>query len=216
MGKRLRGAAKQTQHRPVVVEDKSEEAADGRRARSERTRMAIVDALLALLAEGHPRPPAERIAERAGISRRALFNHFRDVEDLLAAAAERRIAQIVPTLRPLPVTGSLAERAAEVAAILCELYERVAPVRRAGLLAEPESKVIAERMQTARSWHRAAIEATFARELAAHPEPRRRELGAVLAALTSFTLWDELTSRQQLSPAETTEAMRRQILATLR
>lgn len=193
----------------------SVEAADGRRARSDRTRAAIVDALLDLLNEGHLRPSAERIAERAGISRRALFNHFRDVEDLLATAAQRRLEQILPTLRPLPTEGTLAERARAAATLLCGLYERVAPVRRAALHVEPESRVIAERMRDARRMHRASIEAAFAAELAARPETERSELAALLCALTSFPMWDELTSRQGLSTPRVAAAIEGQILAAL-
>src|SRR6266542_3616203 len=46
---------------------------DGRTARAVRTRRAVVDALLELLAEGDLRPSGERIAERAGVSLRALW-----------------------------------------------------------------------------------------------------------------------------------------------
>ena len=191
------------------------EASDGRRARSDRTRAAIVDALLDLLNEGQLRPSAERVAERAGISRRALFNHFRDVEDLLATAAQRRLEQILPTLRPLPTEGTLAERAHAAAALLCGLYERVAPVRRAALHVEPESKVIAERMRDARGMHRAGIEAAFAAELGARLAPERPELTALLCALTSFPMWDELTSRQGLPASRVAAVIEGQILAAL-
>ena len=41
---------------------------DGRTVRAERTRQALVDALLSLLDEGQLQPTAERIAVRAGVS----------------------------------------------------------------------------------------------------------------------------------------------------
>src|SRR6185437_9264236 len=109
---------------------------DGRRARSENTRASIVDALLALLEEGDPTPSMDRVADRAGVSRRALFHHFRDTEDLLATAADRQLARVLPTLRPIDPEGPLAGRVAAYAAQTCGLYARVAPVRRAALLAE--------------------------------------------------------------------------------
>lgn len=174
-----------------------------------------MDALLALLAEGHVRPSAEKVAERAGISRRALFNHFTDVEDLLATAAQRRIDQILPTLRPLPTEGPLGTRAAEVAENLCGLYARVAPVRRAALLAEPDSKVICDRMTLARAMHRSAIERAFERELRELSGIERQEQTAILVATTGFGFWDELVSRQGLSPAQAERAIHHQILSTL-
>jgi TetR/AcrR family transcriptional regulator, regulator of autoinduction and epiphytic fitness len=50
---------------------------DGRVARAERSRRAIVAAHLALIDEGDLRPTGERIAERAGVSLRSLWTNFR-------------------------------------------------------------------------------------------------------------------------------------------
>ena len=58
---------------------------DGRSARAERTRTAIVDALISLLEEGDLQPTANRIADRAGISLRLIYHHFGDLESLYRA-----------------------------------------------------------------------------------------------------------------------------------
>ena len=62
---------------------------DGRRARSERSRAAIVDAFLSLLPDG------QRVARRwrrspiaAGVSERSVYRHFPDVDALVHAAIE--------------------------------------------------------------------------------------------------------------------------------
>ena len=75
---------------------------DGRIARGKRARTAIVDALLALIEAGELRPSAARIAERAGVSLRSVFQHFRDVESLFAAMADRqrRVKTNAPETRP--------------------------------------------------------------------------------------------------------------------
>src|SRR3954452_939252 len=62
---------------------------DGRLARSARTRRAIVDALRALHHEGDLRPTAPRVAERAGVSLRTVWQHFNDLESLLVEAGRR-------------------------------------------------------------------------------------------------------------------------------
>src|SRR3954447_15843011 len=62
---------------------------DGRAARSVRTRRAIVDALRALHHEGDLRPTAPRVAERAGVSVRTVWQHFDDLEALLVEAGLR-------------------------------------------------------------------------------------------------------------------------------
>ena len=188
---------------------------DGRRARSERTRAVIVDALLALLEEGDPTPSAERIAERAGVSRRALFHHFRDVEDLLATAADRQASRVLSTIRPIDPEGPLAARVSAYAAQVCGLYARVAPVRRAALTAERASPVIAERMRQGRAMHRASVERVFGAELEAPPKAEREEIVAALVAATSFSAWEELVTHQGLSQSAAVRVVRRSIGALL-
>ncbi|WP_280308047.1 TetR family transcriptional regulator [Nocardia neocaledoniensis] len=73
------------------------EAADEQRARPprrrrdpEKTREAIIDGLLAAIADGDFAPTARTIAARAGASERSVFVHFPDREALLVAAVERQ------------------------------------------------------------------------------------------------------------------------------
>src|SRR5258705_9594197 len=68
----------------------AERIADRRVARAVATRTAGVDALLRLLEEGDLRPPAPRIAARAGVSLRSVVHHFAHLESLFAAAADRQ------------------------------------------------------------------------------------------------------------------------------
>jgi AcrR family transcriptional regulator len=63
--------------------------ADGRATRAERTRIAVVDALLSLNEQGNLRPTAREIAAEAGVSLRSIYVHFDDVEALFIAAAIR-------------------------------------------------------------------------------------------------------------------------------
>lgn len=60
------------------------EVVDGRRARSERSKQAIVDAVLALMEEGNLIPTAQQIADRSGVKIRSFFRHFEDMETLFA------------------------------------------------------------------------------------------------------------------------------------
>src|SRR5438477_2779518 len=100
-----RVAAKQREARA-----REEGTQDGRLLRSERARAAVVDALLALIEEGNLKPTAPQIAERAGVSLRLVFHHFRDLDDLFITAAERHISRVLPTVHPAPTTGPLPER----------------------------------------------------------------------------------------------------------
>ena len=60
------------------------EMVDGRRARSERSKQAIMDASLALMEEGNLIPTAQQISDRAGVGIRSFFRHFEDMESLFA------------------------------------------------------------------------------------------------------------------------------------
>ena len=61
------------------------EAIDGRRLRSERSRLAIIEAALALQEEGTLVPTAQQISDRAGVGIRSFFRHFEDMETLFEA-----------------------------------------------------------------------------------------------------------------------------------
>ena len=185
---------------------------DGRHLRSERTRTAIVDALLALLEAGEVHPPTERIAERAGVSQRSVFHHFRDVEDLLATAADRQMERVLPTLRPIGPEGPLPGRVAAYVAQICHLYVRIAPVRRAALLAEHTSPTIAARLRRARAMHRESIGRVFAAEIGG---PSPDETLAALVAATSFAVWEELVTHQGLPAAAAERVVHRSVTALL-
>ncbi len=54
----------------------SDETVDGRRARRERGRIAVSDAVIDLAFEGNANPTAEQVAKRAGVSVASLFRYF--------------------------------------------------------------------------------------------------------------------------------------------
>src|SRR5262244_3920643 len=83
---------------------------DGRIARGARARAAIVDALLELIEAGELRPSAARVAERAGVSLRSVFQHFKDVESLFAALADRQIERLAPLAGRVAAAGPLSKR----------------------------------------------------------------------------------------------------------
>ena len=62
---------------------------DGRRQRSERTRLAIIDAALSLQEEGILVPTAQQISDRSGVLIRSFFRHFDDMESLFKAADDQ-------------------------------------------------------------------------------------------------------------------------------
>ncbi|GIF10821.1 TetR/AcrR family transcriptional regulator [Actinoplanes teichomyceticus] len=154
---------------------------DGRTARSERTRNAIVDAHLQLIADGDLRPTADRIAKLAGVSLRALWSHFADMEALMAASGQRVLAQRDASYRPIPPDLPLPERIERFCAQRARLLEEIGPAARASALKEPFSDALQRyrRLHVARV--RDELTSTFGEEIGSDED--------LLNALTAISLW---------------------------
>lgn len=188
---------------------------DGRTVRAERTRQALVDALLALLYEGQLQPTAERIAARAGVSERSLFQHFADREALYQAVAVQQYERIVPTLDPIDVSLPLPERIEAFVAQRARLLETVTPVRRAALLLEPESEVVSGWLRNTRRQKAREVERVFRAELEAVGQRERGVVLAALVAASAWTAWEGLRAHQRLSEDRARAAMRTMLGALL-
>ena len=183
-------------------------ARDGRTVRGERTRQALVEALLALLDEGELRPTAERIAVRAGVSERSVFQHFPDREQLFEAVALQQYERVRPTLRPVDPALPLPERLDAFVAQRARLYELIKGVRRAALLLEPDSDAVARWLQTARRAKADEVRKVFATEIEGVPEAERAALVAALIAAAAWPAWESYRFHQGLSAARARLALR--------
>jgi AcrR family transcriptional regulator len=190
-------------------------ARDGRTVRAERTRKALVEALLALLHEGQLQPTAERIAQRAGVSERSLFQHFADRETLYQAVALEQYERVVPTLEPIDLSLPLAERIDAFVEQRARLLETVTPVRRAALLLEPESEVVSSWLQTTRRRKARELERVFRAELDQLGHRDRGVLLAALVAASAWTSWEALRAHQRLSVDRSRAAMALTLAALL-
>jgi TetR/AcrR family transcriptional regulator, regulator of autoinduction and epiphytic fitness len=169
---------------------------DGRTQRAERTRAAIVDALLALLEEGHLRTPAARVAERAGVSVRALWTNFRDMETLYAAVNERLLQRERDEYREVPADLPLRARIDAFCRQRARMLEIIAPAARAAHLLLPYSPQLQRNRRIQIDQVRDDITQVFAEELDVAGAGRERLLNAVLVA-TTFNAWQ--MAREQLA-----------------
>ena len=187
---------------------------DGRSARSARTREAVVDALLALHAEGDLSPPARRVAARAGVALRTVYGHFSDLETLYAEAGERQRDRHARAGAGPRVDLPLATRVEAFCAARATQLEALLPVMRASRLREPFSA----RLATNRARHVASAVAevgrVFAAELATEPDGGG-QLREALVAATSPAVWEALRSDRGLGPGEAAEVLRRTVTALL-
>ena len=83
---------------------------DGRRQRSERSQVAIVEAALTLINEEKQVPTAQQIADRAGVSIRSFFRHFADMDALFLSADEMLGASYETLFAVTDRSGTLSQR----------------------------------------------------------------------------------------------------------
>jgi AcrR family transcriptional regulator len=154
---------------------------DGRTARSERTRNAIVDAHLQLIREGDLRPTADRIAKHAGVSLRALWSHFADMEALFAASGQRVLESRDAAHRPISPKLPLPERIEAYSKQRARLLEQIGPTAKAAAVKEPFSDTLQHyrRLHVARV--REELHHLFADELEGDEE--------LLNTLTAISMW---------------------------
>ena len=174
------------------------ERIDGRTARGARTREAIIDALYALLREGHGDTGARAIATRAGVSTRSVFQHFVDLEAVYAEVAARQEVAISPYLSPIDHAVPLTERIDRLVTARDEMYAIIAPLRRAldtnrSARTSPLVRNNLTRLQRAL---RDQIAHTFPRETAGD-----ERLLAQIDVCLSFASWDQFLNHHGLSRA---------------
>lgn len=188
---------------------------DGRAARAARTRDAIVDASVALVEEGDLRPTAPRIAERAGVSVRSVFQHFDDLPTLYTAVVQRVVERLAVLVVPIDPAQPLDTRILAFVDHRAALLEAVTPFRRAAAVHGPFSPEIRDAVAEGTAFLRAEVEAAFGPELAAASAGPRRELLDALAATTSWALWDALRSEAGDSPVEAQAVVARMLRSLL-
>jgi len=175
---------------------------DGRTARALRTREAIVDASIALVDEGDLRPTAPRIAERAKVSVRSVFQHFDDLEGLYAAVGDRLVERLSHLVMAVDENAPVDERIAEVVRQRAILLEAITPVRRAAAVHAPFSREVRSRLQAGHDFLRSEIEQWFTTELAACSKADRATTLDALDTVLSWSSWDNLRTLNARSQDE--------------
>src|SRR5215471_19831688 len=101
---------------------------DGRIVRGLRTRQSLIQATLDLIQAGDVAPTSAAIATIAGVSSRALFQHFTNLADLYAAAFDLAVSRAFERGRPVDAQASLANRIELLVSDRSELFEEWLPV----------------------------------------------------------------------------------------
>ncbi len=186
--------------------------ADGRSARSRRTREAVVDALLALHDEGDLTPTAQRVAAKAGVALRTVYGHFTDMETLYAEAGERELHRLYAVAEVVSPELALPARIEQFCRSRARVLEYLLPVMRATRIREPFSPQLVRNRARYIASADAEVARVFARELTGPAGP------ALLDALylaCGGPAWDGLRTDRHLDPAAAEAVMRRTVAALL-
>ena len=177
-----------------------DEPIDGRTARAVRTKDAIVEACLGLIDEGDLRPTGPRIAERAGVSVRSIFQHFDDLDALFAAVGQRVVVRIGGLIAHIDPVTPLHDRIDAFVHQRAAVLESLTPVLRAALVHAASSGVIRGQFEQGHHFLRLQVAEVFGPEIASAPDGEVLLHGLVVAL--SWTTWDLLRAAQDQSVAQ--------------
>ncbi|MEM9517904.1 MAG: TetR/AcrR family transcriptional regulator [Actinomycetota bacterium] len=181
---------------------------DGRRARRDRNRETVVDAILGFYREGMLNPSLDQIAERSGVSHRSVFRYFEDLDELYKVAIERHFAAIEPFVQLTePVADDLAGRIEQFVEHRVQLYERIAPVARAARMRAPLNDLLADNQARNKSRMRKHARAHFRADLDALPADERDALTNAVTLLVTFEAIEVMRFDQGLSKRAATATL---------
>lgn len=190
-------------------------ATDGRLLRSERTRQAIVDALLDLIKGGTLRPSSAEIAEKAGVTQRTLFNQFGAMDTLLEAVGQRHVERVAHLI-PQVIEGTVDERAARFCDELAVLLEEVMNIRWAVLTSPEGMERFAHGPGLLTTVLRHQVQEAFDAELSALDLVDRAQVLDAVEIETDPLTWRMRRLQQHKTPDEARALVERVILSLLR
>jgi len=186
-------------------------AEDGRKARSEASRRAIVAAMLALVRDGNVAPSAEDVAARGKVGLRTVFRHFENMDSLYREMSALMRAEIVPLAEKPFVSIGWRANLDELIACRAELFERILPVKVASDVVQHRSDFVKADSARLVRMQRRALEDLL--------PPAVRNDPVLLEALDlalSFDSWRRLRRDQKLPPAKARAVMEEMAARLLR
>lgn len=193
---------------PLVAEP----VIDGRRLRSEASRGRIVEAMIAIVREqgGLGLPPAELVAERAGVGLRTVFRLFEDMDGVYRAMQVVISAEVEPLMEGPPPTGDARRDLEAEIERRAKLFELILPLQIAADSQRHRSPALREGRTRLVRLQREALLAVAPPALAARPEQM-----AALELAVSFEAWRRLRTDQDASPDKARRIMTWMALALL-
>jgi len=195
-----------------------DDAVDGRTARRDRNRIAVLDAVLELFAEGNLFPSADEVAHRSGVSLRSVYRYVENSDDLIRSAVERHRERVEPLFIIDELgQGSVDHRIDALCRSRVHAYDAVAATARASRARAYSDEVLRAQVDHASSLLYDQVAAQFAPELSVRGTAERKALLAALDALCQIDTIELYRHRRGLSTNQTCSMLAhalRRLLAT--
>ncbi len=185
---------------------------DGRRARRERGRLAVIDAMLSLLQDGKVPVSADMVADRAGVSVASVFRYFDGLDDLQVQTFERFRERFEPLL-VVPAGATRSDRIAAFVGARLDLYEQAGAIMAVGRLRALEHEPMVAASAEMRALLARQVRSAFAPDVA--QVHAGTDLVAVIDALTSLESWDVMRKTHARTRRQIDTAWRRGIAAMI-
>ena len=186
------------------------QSSDGRRQRSERSQVAIIEAALALMDEGVLVPTAQQIADRAGVGIRSFFRHFTDMDSLFLAADEMLLDSYEALFKVDDRSGTLVERVARVVALYGNAFDQLSQI----ILCTQSLLWRFPKLRENYAWHQKRLRKEFELWVPEATQLTREQREAV-HAVVSFEMWHRLREHQGLSPKVAADIVTRLLMDAL-
>ena len=189
---------------------------DGRRARRDRNRQAVVDAAFALIVEGKGAPSAEAVAERAGVSASSIFRNFDGLADLQEQALDQFRERFSHLLQATPsADADLDDRVEFFVRNRIDLYEQAGPLMSMARARAFEHDTLVEAVARNRATLADQARTCFGSEVDGLTPSDAADLIAVLDSLTSPEAFELMTRAHARTHQQIARAWQAGLLALI-
>lgn len=186
---------------------------DGRTARRDRNRLAVLDAVLELFEEGNLNPGVHEVADRSGVSLRSVYRYFEDLDELITAAIDRHLQRTRPLFDIDRIgEGPLHERIHRFTERRLRLFDAMRVIYRASRVRAASDPQVQSGLMDTYQWLGEQTYRMFAPELQRIDDLQARtDTRHAIDVLTQFDSLEHLRHRCGLDREETIGFLRRSL-----
>lgn len=179
---------------------------DGRNARRERSRAAVIEAVFALVQEGKIPPTVEDVAERSGVSVSSIFRNFDGIADMQRQALEHSHRQWASDFEVNDADAAQTARIKSHVKTRIEFFERAGGLMRVGRSRALDHEPMVEGLARLRARFADQTRERFAAELRALTPAAAADLVAIVDTVTSPEAFELMSAAHARTPKQISRA----------